>query len=130
MEFSEYTGSFIGGATSMFAFSLGTVPLMLSFGALTGFLSKDYTKKILKLSGFMILFLEVIMTNRGLALSGLNIKTLIPDTNYNSTDTDNTEENTTNFAKATIKDGYQEVKISALARGYTPSVLYVQKISL
>lgn len=37
------TGSAFNGALSMFLFSLGTVPLMLTFGALSGFISKGYT---------------------------------------------------------------------------------------
>ncbi len=38
------TGSAFNGALSMFIFSLSTVPLMLTFGALSGLISKGYTK--------------------------------------------------------------------------------------
>jgi sulfite exporter TauE/SafE/plastocyanin domain-containing protein/copper chaperone CopZ len=118
------TGSFIGGATSMFFFSLGTLPLMLSFGSLTSFLSKNHTQKILKLSGVLVLILGLIMTNRGLSLSGLNLRSLM--LNMNSTIASN-EDNVGNFVKAEIKDGYQEVTITALSNGYSPNVVYVQK---
>ena len=51
------TGSALAGALSMFVFSLGTVPLMLIFGAVSGLLSKGYTKDILKFSGILVVIL-------------------------------------------------------------------------
>lgn len=42
--FALGTGSAAAGALSMFMFSIGTVPLMLTFGALSGLLTKGYTK--------------------------------------------------------------------------------------
>ncbi|HOM42405.1 MAG TPA: sulfite exporter TauE/SafE family protein, partial [Bacillota bacterium] len=71
--FALGTGSAAKGALAMFVFSIGTVPLMLTFGALSGLLSKGYTKKILKFSGVLIIVLGLIMGNRGLALAGINI---------------------------------------------------------
>lgn len=70
------TGSALKGSLSMFVFALGTVPLMLTFGALSGLLSKGYTKKILKFSGVLIIVLGLIMGNRGFALAGININPL------------------------------------------------------
>ena len=67
------TGSAIIGATSMFIFALGTVPLMLGFGAISGLLSKDNTKQLVKFGGILIVVLGLIMGNRGLALAGINI---------------------------------------------------------
>ena len=46
------TGSAYKGALSMLLFSLGTVPLMLTFGALSGLINKGYTKSLLKLVEF------------------------------------------------------------------------------
>ena len=51
------TGSALTGAISMFLFSLGTVPLMLVFGAISGILSKGYTKQLLKFSGILVVVL-------------------------------------------------------------------------
>ncbi|SHH93326.1 sulfite exporter TauE/SafE family protein [Clostridium grantii] len=118
------TGSFLGGATSMFFFSLGTLPLMLFFGALTGFLSKNYTKKILKLSGVLVLILGLIMTNRGLSLNGVNLSSFMLNTNSTVVLNENKD---ANFVKAELKNGYQEVTITALASGYFPNVVYVEK---
>ena len=116
------TGSAINGALSMFVFSLGTVPLMLGFGAISGFLSKGYTKQLLKFSGFLVIILGIIMGNRGLALAGVgvpSINTLAQGTSASAAQT--------NIAKPTIEDGVQIINMTADNKGYTPNVFYVQK---
>ncbi len=67
------TGSFIAGASSMLAFSLGTVPLMFGFGALATLLSKRFTKSMLKVSALLVMVLGFVMLSRGLSLSGISI---------------------------------------------------------
>lgn len=64
------TGSFLAGAASMFVFSLGTVPLMFGFGALSSFLSGRFTRKMMKVSAALVVILGLIMLNRGFTLSG------------------------------------------------------------
>ena len=66
------TGSAWAGALSMFVFSLGTVPLMFGFGALSSLLSRKFTHKMMKVSAVLVMLLGVVMLNRGFALSGLN----------------------------------------------------------
>lgn len=66
------TGSFFAGALSMFLFSLGTVPLMFGFGAISSFLSGKFTHRMLKVSAVLVMVLGLFMLNRGLALSGIN----------------------------------------------------------
>jgi plastocyanin domain-containing protein/sulfite exporter TauE/SafE/copper chaperone CopZ len=129
--FALGTGSAVKGALSMFMFSIGTVPLMLTFGALSGLLSKGYTKKILKFSGVLIIVLGLIMGNRGLTLAGINVnpitalasssKSLLGG-NSSSSGTSNA-----NVSKATIKDGVQTINMVANNNGYTPNAFYVQK---
>ncbi|MCL6570823.1 MAG: sulfite exporter TauE/SafE family protein [Bacillus sp. (in: Bacteria)] len=122
------TGSAIAGGLSMFMFAIGTVPLMLTFGALSSLLSKGYTKKILKFSGILIVVLGLIMSNRGLALAGMNLSPTsmmasigaLGDSATNAT-------NASSATKATIKDGMQVLNMTANASGYTPNTLYVQK---
>ncbi|QAA32813.1 sulfite exporter TauE/SafE family protein [Clostridium manihotivorum] len=132
--FALGTGSAVKGALSMFMFAIGTVPLMLTFGAISGILSKGYTKKILKFSGVLIIVLGLIMGNRGLALTGMSINPLTYISNYlaSSDNTGTTENNKTsssssNANKAILKDGVQVLNMTASGRGYTPNVLYVQK---
>jgi plastocyanin domain-containing protein len=123
--FALGTGSAAKGALSMFVFSLGTVPLMLTFGALSGLLSKGYTKKILKFSGVLIIVLGLIMGNRGFTLAGININPLTAlarSFGGNSNGSSNA-----NVAKATLQDGVQVINMTADNNGYTPNAFYVQK---
>ena len=119
------TGSAISGALSMFMFAIGTVPLMLTFGALSSLLSKGYTKKILKFSGILIVVLGLVISNRGLALAGMNLGPASMLANI-GTFGDNSSA-AANATKATIKDGVQVINMTANVYGYTPNTLYVQK---
>lgn len=121
--FALGTGSTVKGALSMFMFSIGTVPLMLTFGALSGLLSKGYTKKILKFSGILIITLGLIMGNRGLALAGININPF----QSLASGLNNINSSNSNIAKAKIKDGVQIIEMTANNSGYTPNAFYVQK---
>lgn len=114
------TGSAFKGALSMFLFALGTVPLMLTFGALSGLLSKNSTKTVLKFSGILVVVLGIIMGTRGLALAGINI----PSIAFNSNASAATK---SAAAKPTIENGVQIIKMTADGNGYTPNGLYVQK---
>lgn len=122
--FALGTGSPVKGALSMFVFSLGTVPLMLTFGWLSGILSKGYTKKILKLSGVMIIVLGLIMGNRGLSIIGVNLN---PVTALALSNSDATKGNNENVAKAEQLDGIQVINMTVSNRGFTPNAFYVQK---
>ena len=92
------TGSFFKGALSMLAFSLGTLPLMLSVGIFLSIFSKD--KKILlnKIASVLILILSLSMLNRGISTLGININSF--NKNYND------------YVKSTIIDDIQEVQIN------------------
>jgi sulfite exporter TauE/SafE/copper chaperone CopZ len=121
------TGSAAAGALSMFVFSIGTVPLMLTFGALSGLLSKGYTKKILKFCGILIIMLGLLMSNRGLALAGMNLNPMGIMANVGAFGESNSSSASSMAIKATIKDGVQVLNMSAKVSGYTPYTLYVQK---
>lgn len=71
--YSLSTGSFLGGATAMFLFSSGTMPLMFAFGALASKLNKKFTEKMLTVSAAVIFILGIGMLNNGLTLSGFGI---------------------------------------------------------
>lgn len=114
------TGSAFKGALSMFLFALGTVPLMVTFGALSGLLSKNNTKTILKFSGILVVVLGIVMGSRGLALAGINMPSL--------TSTSLAAANSNGAtAKPTIENGVQVIRMTADGNGYTPNGLYVQK---
>ena len=122
--FALGTGSAAAGALSMLVFSIGTVPLMLTFGAISGLLSKGYTKKLLKFSGVLIIVLGLIMGNRGLALAGMNMS---PGSVLAKIGAFGTDTASANAIKATVKDGVQYLNMTATYSGYTPTELIIQK---
>jgi plastocyanin domain-containing protein len=67
------TGSFVAGAFSMLLFSLGTVPLMFAFGAISSILSSKFTKKLMWVSAALVMVLGVIMVGRGFSQSGISV---------------------------------------------------------
>jgi sulfite exporter TauE/SafE len=64
------TGSSIEGAKMLLAFGLGTLPVMLAFGAIASTLSNALTHRLLKASGVIVVALGAVMINRGLILTG------------------------------------------------------------
>lgn len=66
------TGSVTKGALSMFLFSLGTVPLMFGIGALSSYMSKKSSHRIMKFGAILVIILGFSMFNNALALSGIN----------------------------------------------------------
>ena len=67
------TGSAIAGALSMLVFSVGTVPLMFGFGAISTLLSKKFTRSILRFSAVLVVVLGIIMMQRGFSLGGIQV---------------------------------------------------------
>lgn len=109
------TGSILKGSLSMFAFALGTMPLMTALGYLTNILSRKITNKFLKLSAVLVIVLGLIMASRGLVLSGVPL----PDMGTNLTGAANNE--------AIISEGRQVIEMTADNSGYTPNIFFVQK---
>ena len=119
------TGSLVSGATSLFAFGLGTLPVMLGFGSLATIISHKTTKKILKISAIVVLILGLIMLNRGLTLMGSSysfsaIKEKISSSNINQV-------NLINKSGVIIKNGVQEVNMNVDASGYHPNSFVLKK---
>ncbi len=107
------TGSFVSGALSMFLFSLGTVPLMLGFGTVSSLLSRKFTHKMLKVSAVLVMILGIIMMNRGLNLSGIDLANSVMMASTVSSNV------------AILEDGVQTVTIKLEAGSYSP--ITVQK---
>jgi len=104
------TGSIISGALSMFAFSLGTVPLMLGLGAVSAAFSRRFNSKLLKISAMLVLLLGVGMLGRGFNLSGIPIPSF-------------TGGNIENVQIASLGDGIQEVRTTLHASEYEPIIV-------
>lgn len=67
------TGSAVVGALSMFFFSLGTVPLMFGFGALSTLLSRRFTRNMVRAGAVLVILLGAVMLQRGLSLGGASV---------------------------------------------------------
>jgi copper ion binding protein len=102
------TGSFLAGALSMLVFSLGTVPLMFGFGAISSLLSHKFTKKMMKVSAVLVMILGVIMLNRGFSLSGFSLTSSI------------TAKTTTSGNVAKVNGNVQTVTTTLESNSYTP----------
>lgn len=118
--FALGSGSAVKGASAMFVFALGTVPVMLLLGALSALLSRGFTKRAARFSGALVVGLGIVMFNRGLALAGHPLPSV-------ASLTGRTASAAGQVAKAVIEDGVQTVMTVADGRGYTPSLLYVQR---
>lgn len=107
------TGSFTAGALSMLMFSLGTVPLMFGFGAVSSALGKKFTSRLLKVSAVLVIMLGFIMLGRGFALSGISVMPNMPQSA--------SKQVSGNVAK--IENGVQTVSIDLKSGRYTPIVV-------
>ncbi len=105
------TGSFIAGAFSMFMFSLGTVPLLFTFGALGSLLSSKFTKNMIKMSALIVVMLGFVMFNRGIAFTGFTF-------NSYAQESATTSENNEN--RATVNGDVQEITTRLESGQYPP----------
>ena len=55
-------------ASSIFVFSLGTVPVTLSFGYLSSKISERYSDKIYKYAGLLIILFGLFMIKRSISI--------------------------------------------------------------
>ncbi len=101
------TGSLLAGAFSMFLFSLGTVPLLLGFGAVSSLLSAKFNRRMLKASGALVMVLGFVMFTRGLTLFGV----ALPSVSSGS------------VVIATISGRSQEVRTTVQSGQYQPFVV-------
>lgn len=106
------TGSLFKGALSMFLFSVGTFPLMFAFGALSSFLNRKFTGKMMKASAVLVLILGIFMFNSGAVLSGF-ILPIFPSSSAVAQASN----------VATMKDGIQTVTTGLSSGSYTPIVV-------
>ncbi|HYE84468.1 MAG TPA: sulfite exporter TauE/SafE family protein [Clostridia bacterium] len=107
------TGSFVTGAISMFSFSVGTVPLMFGFGAISTYLGKRFTNNMLKISAVLVIVLGIVMAARGFSLSGVSFALAAP----------NADKIAESGSVAQIEGNVQTVKIDLESNYYAPIVV-------
>jgi len=111
------SGSFFTGTSSLLAFGLGTLPVMLGFGSLTTVISYKTTRKILKFSSIIVLILGVIMLNRGLTVMGSPVS-------YDSLKNKITEAESSG---SILVNGYQEINMEVNKYGWEPNSFILKK---
>ncbi len=104
------TGSLLAGALSMFLFSLGTVPLLLGFGAISSLLSAKFNRRMLKASGVLVMALGLVMFTRGMSLFGVALPALTPKP-------------TASVAMAQVRGDHQEVRTTVESGEYHPFIV-------
>ncbi|MBT7705951.1 sulfite exporter TauE/SafE family protein [archaeon] len=114
------SGGFFNGFLALFAFGLGTLPMLTLFGGITTLISHNTTKKILKFSAIIVLILGIIMINRGLTVLGSPysydaIKQNIVGVSSISSDS------------VVLKDGVQEVYMTVDRYGWSPDKFVLKK---
>ena len=98
------SGSFLSGAASMFFFCLGTIPLVLIFGATAGILKMNWRQKMLQLGAAMLVLIGLSTTQNNLALTGVTLPW--------ASSSDNT------VITSTVDGGVQRVTTTLHVNGY------------
>ncbi len=112
------TGSMLEGATVLFLFGAGTLPLLMGFGFLASALSRRVTGSILRVSAVLVVTLGLIMLNRGLVLggSGHDFSSLMTRASSELRLIART------YAPALVPEGgVQEIKMEVSRKGFVPN---------
>lgn len=113
-------GSFKIGALTMLAFSLGTLPGLLSLSAISSFAKGGFQRYFLKFSGVVVIMLGLFNVNNGLALTGSNIS-LSALFKSNQTPTAQAGQD----PNVKMVDGKQIVQMKVQGLTYTPNTFTV-----
>ncbi len=101
----------------MFVFSIGTVPLMMGLGTISGYISSGLNKRLLKLSSVFVIILGLIIVNRGLALQGNAAIGSFMDS----------RQVTSEVMLPEMMNGFQVINTSANSNGYEPNYFILEK---
>ena len=107
------TGNFITGALTMFAFSLGTLPALISIGAVTSFTKGNIQKYFAIFSALLVVTLGIFNLAPGLHLTGATIG--IPQVDQVKEDS------------FTIVDGKQIINLLVNGYKYSPDTFILKK---
>ena len=102
------------GALTMLAFSLGTLPALLSVGALSSFSGGAFHRGFLKFAGVLVIILGLFNINSGLTLAGFRI-------NLAGLTQSSSKTNQSKNPGAEIINGKQIAKMKIVGLSYYPS---------
>jgi len=107
--FAASTGSAIAGAQILFVFGLGTLPLMILFGFFVSVISGQFTQKIMRLSGVLVIAMGLMLFANGFALAGI-------DLSFPGQTAQNNGNNNANLPIVA-----QEIRMEINSKGYSPN---------
>ena len=109
----------------MFLFSVGTVPLLLGFGAVSALLSARFTRRLAMASGVLVAALGLVMFARGLGLFGIALPRMGPAAAEARSAVSGRPAAALpdGAAVARVSGGAQEVTTRVLASSYQPFVV-------
>ncbi|TAK04614.1 hypothetical protein EPO33_01310 [Patescibacteria group bacterium] len=110
------TGSFLGGATALFAFALGTAPALIALGWASSALKGRAGKFFLRFSGALVAVLGIWNVQNGLAVAGFALPEFRPAA---------PAVRASNGVR--LVDGRQVVDIEVTRNGYYPNNFTLQK---
>ncbi|MDO8559490.1 MAG: sulfite exporter TauE/SafE family protein, partial [bacterium] len=111
-------GDWRRGALTMFVFSLGTLPALLSLGVVSSFARGGFQRYFLKFSGAVVLLLGLWNINNGLTLAGFNVQ--IPGFSGVEKAVATVREEWTD-PNVTFNGKEQVVKMDVVSAGYRPA---------
>ncbi len=106
-------GSFTIGALTMLVFSLGTLPSLISVGALSSVLKGNLQKRFITFSAIIVIMLGLFNLPNGFALTGLSVLPI--------------DSNNVNLENVKIVDGKQIVEMKVNGLEYSPSNFKIVK---
>ncbi|MGB4592977.1 MAG: sulfite exporter TauE/SafE family protein [Coriobacteriia bacterium] len=115
-------GTPISGALAMLGFGLGTAPLMLGFGAVSGMLSTTFKHKMMTVAAVLIALLGLVMLNRGLTLVGSPVTAQTVKTAVSGAAA---PASTTDAQYTTAADGVVEVPLIIENTRFVPQVVNI-----
>jgi sulfite exporter TauE/SafE len=109
------TGSFLGGAITMGAFALGTMPGLLSIGGLTSVVKGDFARRFFKFAGLAVIIFGLLNLSNSLNL----INWSFPVNAAPAV--------TVSDPNVTIENGVQVVRMVETNSGYTPNSFTIKQ---
>jgi len=107
------TGNWLHGALAMAVYSLGTIPLLFGFGNFVSLLTASRMKRLLKISGIIVIILGLFTFSRALSNFGL-LKAAA-------------EKNQISTPPTTAQPEVQTTEMTVGYSGYQPNVIYIKK---
>ena len=105
-------GDFVTGALTMFAFSLGTLPALLSISAISSFTRGAFQRRFVQFAGVALLFLGFMNIQYGLVLTGGDVQPISTEAN--------SVFNQTRIGGVRTVDGKQIVNMKVVGLEYQP----------